>query len=365
MGEVRVGSSLAAEVVARGLAVNASAMTETGFALISQIFPPGTDAFHAPFDLPDSVARLLDAHRPRALILVETEWWPNLILACRARAIPVFVVNGRISRKAHRWYRLTAGFWRDVLDGVAHFFMRSDEDAQRLLALGIHQSRVTVAGSLKGVSIATASPNVIATWHRLIPDGTPVWLAGSTRPGAEEMILEAFRTLRAGHSELRLVMVPRHPERFDEVAHLITAQGFTLSRWSPAGEVASNSKHADVILVDVMGVLTELYSLADVAFVGGSLKPFGGHNPLEPALAGTPVIFGPSMDTQRESADLLLRLGLAKQVEDSPGLAGAVNCWLAGSDSGGRTKRIAELRRHLDDAPKRVADELIRFLGQK
>ena len=98
MGEVRVGSSLAAELVARGLAVNASAMTETGFALIPQIFPPGTDAFHAPFDLPDSVARLLDAHRPRALILVETEWWPNLILACRAREIPVFVVNGRIKK---------------------------------------------------------------------------------------------------------------------------------------------------------------------------------------------------------------------------------------------------------------------------
>ncbi len=366
MGEVRVGSSLAAELAVRGLTVNASAMTETGQALIHQIFPPGSEVFPAPFDLPETVARRLDAHQPNALILVETEWWPNLILACHARAIPVFVVNGRVSRTAYRWYRLTAFVWRDVLGGVAHFFMRSDEDAERLLALGIPQSRVTVAGSLKGLSVAPASPSVIATWQRFIPDGTPVWLAGSTRPGEEELILEASHTLRAEHSNLRLVIVPRHPERFNEVADLIAARGFSLSRWSLAKEGTPGTQHSDVVLVDVMGVLAELYSLADVAFVGGSLKPFGGHNPLEPALAGTPVIFGPSMETQRESANLLLRLGLAKQVEDPRGLANAVTCGLTGSDKGGgRAGRVAELRRHLDDAPKRVAAELIGFLGQK
>jgi 3-deoxy-D-manno-octulosonic-acid transferase len=366
MGEVRVGSSLAAELAVRGLAVSASATTETGHALIRQVFPPGTAAFLAPFDLPGPVARLIDAHQPRALVVVETEWWPNLILACHARAIPVFVVNGRISAKSYRWYRFTAHFWRDVLGGVAFFFMRSDEDAKRLLTLGTPQSQVSIAGSLKGMSIAVATPEVTAKWRSFVPMGARVWLAGSTRPGEEEMLLDAYQALRAEYADLRFVLVPRHPQRFKEVADLVTARSLSLSLWSAPSDGTPPNPHPDVVLVDVMGVLTELYALADAAFVGGSLKAFGGHNPLEPALAGTPVVFGPSMESQHDSAALLLRLKLAAQAVDTPELVSAIARALAvsgGADE--RARRSAELRRHLDDAPKRVAVELIEFLGRK
>jgi 3-deoxy-D-manno-octulosonic-acid transferase len=322
MGEVRVAAQFAAELVNRNRAVVVSTMTESGFQLCSRVLPAGVIHFRIPFDLPKPIRRMLTHFHPAALVLVETEWWPNILLECSRADVPVFVINGRLSQKAYQRYRFGRAYWSGVLSAVRYFYMRSNDDADRLRSLGVDPTLVRAAGTLKALTEVSNSGD--SGTLREFRDGGegPIWIAGCTRPGEEEYVLTALGPLREEFPNLRLWIAPRHPDRFNEVAELIEESGYQAARWSELNpESAGEFPRSDLVLIDRMGILADLYRYAAVAFIGGSLVPLGGHNPLEPALAGTPVTFGHYMDEQRDAADMLLAAGLAREVWGSESLA--------------------------------------------
>lgn len=359
MGEVRVGALAAQALTARGAAILGSAMTETGFRLVSDIYPAGTIAIRAPFDLPAAVDTVLDRYHPRSLILVETELWPNMIRRCAKRGIPVFVINGRLSDKAFPWYRRTRFYWRTVLNDVCGFFMRSAEDAERLRSLGVDDGRIHVSGSLKAAAVPVTSAKTAALIRRIHHDGQLVWIAGSTRPGEEEIILTVHQRLRDQFPALQLWIAPRHPERFAEVADLCARAQLPTVRWIELAAADTASSLA-ILLVDQMGILPELYALADAAFVGGSLVPLGGHNPLEPALVGTPVLVGPHTDSQRESVDQLLADDLALVVANVDELVRSLTPLLSAPITADqRAERAARAKGAGGRIVETIADEIL------
>jgi 3-deoxy-D-manno-octulosonic-acid transferase len=359
MGEVRVAGQFAPELTAHGHTVIASTMTETGYSLCGQIMPDIAAHFRIPFDLPGPVRRAFIHYNPCALVLVETEWWPNFLLESARAKVPVFVINGRLSKKAYGRYRLGRAYWSSVLSGVDFFYMRSSDDAERVCSLGIDPTRVRAVGAIKAIAhdenhFELELPNGSQD------NGGPIWIAGCTRPGEEELILSAYTTLRREFPDLRLWLAPRHPDRFHEVAGIIAETEQSYSKWSDVGAMAGNKlPPGKLILIDKLGVLAGLYRHATVAFIGGSLVPFGGHNPLEPALVGTPVTFGHHMDEQRDAADMLLANGLAREVWGAESLAIAVSDYLRNPIPVElRKKQIAELTERLGHTRSQVADDI-------
>ena len=362
LGEARVGATLAHALVSRGAAVLASAMTETGFEHLRTSYPEGSVSIRAPFDLRSSVSAVFERYRPCALVVIETELWPNMLKAAAARHVPIFVVNGRLSDNAYPKYRLTRWFWHGLLAGVERFYMRSQIDADRMIGLGVETSRVENAGSLKSVAAAMMSSSTREIVGRILHPDRIVWIAGSTRPGEEEIIFRAHRQLQKKYPHLQLWIAPRHPERFNEVADIIMKSELPVARWSEIA--AGSSPETGILLIDQMGVLPELYEYARVAFVGGSLKVFGGHNPMEPAICGVPVLFGPHMDTQRESADWLVRERLAAVVNDEAEIVAEVGRVLNENDSPDeRDARIAIAKSQASGALEHVADDIMRRIA--
>lgn len=362
MGEVRVGATLARALAKRGVNILASAMTETGFEQLQGAYPEGTVAIRAPYDLASAVNQVLERFNPRALIVVETELWPNTLRAVTLRGIPIFIVNGRLSEKSYPKYRRTRWFWRSMLVGVNRFYMRSQIDADRIIGLGIDPSRVENSGSLKSTGDVEMSSDTYEMVGRILHPDRPIWIAGSTRPGEEEIIFAAHQTLQRRHPHLQLWIAPRHPERFDDVADIIMKMELPVARWSEVA--AGSSPETDILLIDQMGILPELYGYARVAFVGGSLEPFGGHNPMEPAIHGVPVMFGPHMDTQRDSADWLTREHLATVVTNAEDIVTEVSRILDSPDSpGDRDRRVNVVKSQTLGAVERVADDIMRRLG--
>jgi 3-deoxy-D-manno-octulosonic-acid transferase len=269
------------------------------------------------------VNRALDRIRPRAVLLTETELWPAFIRACTRRGIPVVAVNGRISPRSYPRYRRVRFWFGRVLREVRLFCMQSPEDAARIRDLGAPADRVHVVGNLKFDLAGDEDPGEGARVRGMLglaPD-RPVLVAGSTHKGEEPVVLEAFARARDAVPDLALVLAPRHPERLDEVAGLLREARLRWARRSQApvpGETAA-------ILVDTMGELARLYAAGTVVYIGGSLVPVGGHNVLEPAAHGRPVLFGPHMGNFAEMARLFLEQGAGLQVQDAAGLAaGAV-----------------------------------------
>lgn len=360
MGEVRVGSALAGAIAARGTSILGSAMTETGYDLLQSTYPKGAIAIHAPFDLRSPVRSVLDRYKPIALILVETELWPNLLTAAATDGVPVFIVNGRLSDQSFPKYRRTRWFWRRVLSGVSRFYMRSQVDGVRLVALGVDPARVEVSGSLKSTDAPDVSHNTRGILDRLEPPDRPVWIAGSTRPGEEEIILASFAELQTEFPELQLWIAPRHPERFAAVTELIRKAGFSLCLWSEL-RTQTGRNESDVLLIDQMGILRELYGNARVAFVGGSLKPFGGHNPMEPVSLGIRVIFGPHMDTQRDAAEMLVRGHFAAIVNSQDDIVREVARVLHEPDAtDAKVRRAAAIRSQASGVVEHIAADILK-----
>lgn len=258
---------------------------------------------------------------------METELWPNTLRALAVRGVPTMIANGRLSDRSFRRYRLVRSALRGVLDGITVFGMRSDEDARRIIALGAPPERVVVTGNLK--NDAPPDPAGAADlWRRLLglsPEQR-VWIAGSTHRGEEEAVMTAHAAAVREHPRLTLVLAPRHPERVDEVVALVTSRGFRPLRRSelPGGRTTNA-----VIIVDTVGELAQMYAVADVVFVGGSLVARGGHNVLEPALRRKPVLIGPHTENFREAAALLTQSGGAIVVHDAAALTAELTRLLA------------------------------------
>jgi 3-deoxy-D-manno-octulosonic-acid transferase len=305
--------------------VAVSTTTRTGQALARERFGANR-VFYCPLDLPWAVRAHLNALKPQMLILAETEFWPNLLSGCVRRGIPVAVVNARISDRSWPRYRRLRRLWRPFLRRLSRVLAQSETDAERLKAIGCLPDRVTVAGNLKfdvraaWEAEATVQMKALAADLRLV-------VAGSTLEGEEAALLEAWPRLLEDDPQLAMVLAPRHPERFNAVAALLDQSGFRWARRSdwrarPVG-AARLLAAGEIVLLDTIGELASVYSLAAVAFVGGSLIPAGGHNPLEPAQFGVPIAMGPHYANFRSITDDL-RARDAVRIAAKEELAGAL-----------------------------------------
>ena len=303
-----------------------STTTATGQAVAGQLADAVDATFYAPLDLPPFVARALDRITPDLLVVVDTELWPNLLRACRRRGVKTVVVNGRISDRSYRRYRLVRPFMRRALRPLDHVCAQSQLWGKRFVDLGVPAECLTVTGSLKFDAVSPAE----ATHHvgdRVLPFFTfskerPVVIAASTLQGEERFVLRAFAHLRETHPDVLLILAPRHPERFDEVWRLVRDRQLRVVRRTDLQPGLDPS--ADVVVLDTLGELARLFQVGTVVFVGGSLVPAGGHNLLEPAAFGKPIVFGPHMQNFDEIARTFVAHGGAIQVASEQALASAL-----------------------------------------
>jgi 3-deoxy-D-manno-octulosonic-acid transferase len=298
-----------------------STTTRSGYELAKRSVADADAVFYFPLDFAFAVRRTLGIVKPRLLVLVEKEIWPNLLRECRRRGVATMMISARVSTRSFARYRLIRPFFRNVLANVDRFCVQSDEIARRLVALGANPARITVTGSLKFDSLNSAPPPGrgrgaarVLRFFRTAPS-RPVLIAGSTTKGEESTVIHAFNRVRettAGANTL-LIVAARHPERFSEVERLCRSEGLSTIRRT---ELPIDAEpRADAVILDTIGELSHLYQIATVVFVGGSLVPVGGHNILEPAAHGKPIVFGPHMENFSEIADTFLANGAAIQVQ--------------------------------------------------
>lgn len=340
VGEVQVAALLvhALRERAPALEVTLTCATPTGRTLARTLLPH-IEVSYAPYDLPGSVRRYLARLRPRLLVLIESELWPNLLHQLKRAGTPTLIASARISARSAERYRRLPGLLRAALQGGVWVAAQSEADAQRFIALGVPRGRVSVVGNLKFDRVPSADTAARgAALRSQYAQARAVWVAGSVHPGVElQSVLSAQRRVRERLDAL-LVLAPRHPPRFEEMAELISSQGWRLLRRSSGAHDAQ----AEVLLLDTLGELQDFYAAADVAFVGGSLVPVGGHNVLEPAALGVPVLSGPQLSNSPEVARVLTAQGALTVVEDADALASAVQGLLADADL--RARRGAAAR---------------------
>jgi 3-deoxy-D-manno-octulosonic-acid transferase len=320
VGEVLMARALAADLKARyprlRLFLSTTTMTGQQVARRNQYVD---GVFYFPFDWTFIVRRTLAIVKPRLFIMMETEIWPNLLRACRRQGVRTVVINGRISERSYPRYRLVRPMFRRVLADVDRFCMQSEESARRLVSLGGDPARIIVSGSLKfdSLDLPSARPHGkarerVLRFFRISPTRTVI-VAGSTMRGEEEMVLRAFHTVKKTHPGALCVLAPRHPERFGEVERLARQAGFTALRRTEL--LIDAEPRADVVVLDTIGELAQVYQLATAVFVGGSLVDLGGHNILEPAIFGKPIVFGPHMQNFKEIAEAFLANEAAVQIQ--------------------------------------------------
>ncbi len=293
---------------------------------------------YAPYDLPAGVRRTLQRLQPRLLIVMETELWPNLLHQAAQADVAILLASARISARSTAWYRRLSGLMQPALRHGVSVAAQSAADAERFLQLGVPRERVRVGGNLKfDRTPASDLPARGAALRTHYAPGRPVWVAGSTQEGEEPMVLAAHRRLRERFPQALLVLAPRYPQRFDSVVALVQAAGLAVARRSrPTGQ-----EPYEVLLLDTLGELTEFYAAADLAFVGGSLVPVGGHNLLEPAALGLAVLAGPHQFNSPDIARALSDCGALTTVSDANELALALERLLGDPELRARQGRNA------------------------
>lgn len=300
-----------------------STLTLSGREMAEKTFPEATVVYF-PLDFSFSVRRALRAIRPSAVVLVELEVWPTFVRVARRRGIPVIVVNGRISGRSYAHYRRLRRFFRPTFRRLHAVGVQTDTYARRIRVLGFEGERLTVTGNMKydsvePVDVPTAIREV-RSWFALGDE--PLLVAGSTHPPEEEMILEAYAVLRPKHPRLRLVIAPRHPQRFSEVEKIIEATGYRCYKKSQFSAVPGTDA---VLLLDSVGELPRAYAAASVVFLGGTFCDRGGQNPIEPASVARPVVSGPDLRNFQDVADELERAGAFRIVRTREDLAAALD----------------------------------------
>jgi len=365
---VSVGESIAAAPMVRALLkaypelpITLTCMTPTGSERIGALFAdePRVQHCYLPYDLPWAAGRFLDHVQPRLGVIMETELWPNHIHQCARRGIPVALANARLSERSARGYGRFARLTRPMLAEMSLIAAQTEVEAQRFLALGARAACVQVTGSIKfDLKIdEQLVPRAQALRQQWAATSRPVWIAASTHDGEDALILQAHQQLLQVHGDALLILVPRHPERFDAV-HAICSQQFATVRRSTGLPVLAQTQ---VLLGDTMGELLFLYALADMAFVGGSLVPTGGHNPLEPAALALPVLMGPHVFNFLEISAMLREAGALQQVDDAQGLAGAVQRLVELPQD---ARRMGEAGRAVVRANQGALQRLLKGLGR-
>ncbi len=344
---VSVGEAGVAATLARALSPEipllVTTVTPTGQERARASLKDRAGVAYLPFDLGFAVGRFFERHEPRALVLVEGDYWPLLLREARRRGIPVAVVNGRVGDRSFGRMRRLRSFLGPLFSAVGRFGVQGTQDRDRLAALGIEPGRITVTGNLKYESPEPPrKPELEAALEKLA-GGRPILLAGSTMAGEEDAVLDALREIGLGRA--LLVLAPRHPERWNEVAALLHSREIDFVRRTALPE----SGRPEVVLLDSLGDLAGLYRLAAAAFIGGTLVPTGGHNPLEAARFGVPVAVGPSMHNFREMAEAFDDASAWRRVAGVGELAAAWREWLDDPEAaravGGRALRLVEENR--------------------
>jgi 3-deoxy-D-manno-octulosonic-acid transferase len=347
-----------------------SCVTRAGREVGEARFPLITGHFYLPLDFRFAVRRAIARVQPSLLMIVETELWPNLLRTAREYGSRVILVNARLSNRSFRGYRRVKPFMRGILNCVDWIGAQTAQDAERFIALGASPDRVAVVGNLK----FDGKPPQAGELARHLRAGLasaqrgPVLIAASTMPGEETMVLEAWSEIRKQHPKALLILVPRHPNRFDAVAQSLSESGRSFVRRTQldteAAKLASQISAPEIVLLDTVGELAGILEVADVVFVGGSLVPTGGHNLLEPAYWGKPILFGPHMENFRDIAQLFLEAGAAATVHNQAELARRVHELL--QDEGRRNEmgsRARQLMEQGSGATERTLERLRIMLG--
>ncbi len=342
-GEVAAVSGLLERITAGGEppAVIMTTTTMTGREK-AKLLPKVDVAMLAPLDCYPAVARFLGSVKPAALILVETELWPQMLSLAFERGVRIGLANARMTERSFSRYRLLSFLARPFLSKIERICAQTETDAQRFKTVGAVPAAVRVVGNMKYDRVKTPSkdPEIISRIAAMGWDKDPIWVAGSTHPVEEDILLAAFELARERFPSLRLVLAPRHPERAAQAAQTLKDAGLACRTWS------QEPGKADCLLLDGLGVLPRFYGYASVSFVGGTLVPVGGHNLLEPAIAGSPVLFGPHTEHTSEVARLLSSAGCGLCVEDAKTLASALCDLLADPDRrlalGRQARQISE-----------------------
>lgn len=367
VGEVLTARPLISELKRRypNLRMFLSTTTMAGQQLARRSVQDVDAVFYFPFDLGFVVRRTLNLVRPKLFIMMETEIWPNLLRECRARGIKTAVVNGRLSARSFPRYRLIRPMMRRVLDHIDKFLVQSEESARRFIDLGADPSRVVVTGSLKFDSLEV-SPTALQARARdrvlryfRVPSSRPVIVAGSTMRGEETSVLGAFRRVRTTAPNTLLVLAPRNPERFAEAEQLARAEGWKVARRSDLAVDAE--PRVDIVILDTIGELATIYQIGTIVFVGGSLVATGGHNVLEPAVFGKPIVFGPHMENFLEIAEAFVTNGAGVQLKNEEQLDDAF-VELMGDPV--RRARLGAAARALVEANRGANDKSIGVLSQ-
>jgi 3-deoxy-D-manno-octulosonic-acid transferase len=298
-------------------------MTPTGRATSESLYGDSVERIYLPYDTPWAMRRFLRHFRPRLGLIIETELWPNLIASCREQSVPLLLVNARLSERSARRYARFPALSAEALRTLTAIGAQSEEDARRLQTLGARN--VTITGNLKfDITIPDAQYEIGIELRQRYGD-RPTWLAASTREGEEALILDAWHKTGMALGAL-LVIVPRHPQRFDEVARLARDRGWRLQRRSENGAIAADTQ---IVIGDSMGEMFAYYASVDLAFIGGSLLDFGSQNLIEAAACGTPILIGPSTRNFAEAARAALACGAAQAVVDADDLVSKAGALLA------------------------------------
>lgn len=319
-----VGEVLAAEPLLKQLQLRhpdkqlvVTTMTATGAMQVRQRFPEARH-YLLPLDLPWNTTRFIRTLKPLVGIIFETELWPNLIHSCKQAGIPLMLANGRLSAKAFNSYKKIRPLIAEALESINLLAAKAPMDAERFIELGLPPSRLQVTGSIKydlqpPEELQQQAASLRASWNR-----RQVWIAASTHEGEDLPLLQAHQQLLKEYPDALLLLVPRHPQRFDQVAELIQQQSLKVARRSQQQTVTAETQ---VYLCDTLGEMLLFYAAADLAFVAGSLQPIGGHNLLEPAALNIPIITGPHLDNFAEIAELLREAGGMKEIQQAAELA--------------------------------------------
>ncbi len=349
----------------RGLTFHVTTVTEAGFQTATAVFSHDRKAVtlaYFPLDTVPVMKTLIDRIRPSLLLFAETEIWPNLVQVAARKGIPIVLVNGRMSEKAARRYRMLRRTFSKILDHYHYFFFKSEIDAERFRGFGVTEDRYTVAGDMK--FDAPLPPRSVGRRREMryragVGDNDFLLVAGSTRPGEEAILLDVFGSVFMTHGHFRMILAPRHVERVPEVTALLDKAGIGY------GIYGHKSEAKPVVVVDKLGVLNDLYLAADLAFVGGTLVDIGGHNLLEPIWAGTPVVFGPSVTNVRDAARYILNHNYGVQVPSGEDLTALVmevidgaHAFSVKTDSDVNQSATAVVGRHILDTVRSVGTSL-------
>jgi 3-deoxy-D-manno-octulosonic-acid transferase len=332
-------------------------VTPTGAARVRSLFGETVHHSYIPFETPSAVRNFFDAVKPQLALIMETEIWPNLYHECGKRNIPLVLVSARISPKSVLSYRKLLPLFRETLSHGIVIAAQSEADAERFRSLGARPERTRVTGNIK---FDVEVPDDLAASGRDFRSrylGTrPVWVAASTHHKEEEQVLEAHRQVMRETPDALLILVPRHPERFDSVRQLLQRQDFAFMSRTSAEPVNAASS---VFLGDTMGEVPLFYAASDIAFVGGTLVPIGGHNLLEPAALGLPVVTGPHLFNTQDIADMFVNIGALTRVADAEQLAVAITRLLQDKQT---AMRLGNLGRDIVVSNRGALDRLLRLL---